>query len=155
MSLVISLGTNMGDKIQNLTQAETALSKHFTLIEKSRIYTSKAVDYLNQPDFYNQVLSFELPDKNPIEVLDILLCIEKEMGRKRDIPKGPRVIDLDLLFFATEKIDLPNLQVPHPRLFERSFIVFPLKELMVYNTLCNHFQFHDAFCNDAFPLTNV
>ena len=133
MSLIIATGTNLGDKLNNLHKALHFLQKHFILIKKSQIYCSEAVDYLDQPDFFNQVLEFEIPSQlSPLEILKICSQIEKEMGRKRDIPKGPRVIDIDILFFQLESFHSQNLQIPHPRLFERSFVVRPLIELSFF-----------------------
>lgn len=155
MSLVISLGSNIGDRLANLQEAKKLLVKNFSLIEESPIYRSPAVDYLDQPEFLNQVLSFDKPSDNPQECLGIALEIENKMGRVREISKGPRVIDIDLLFWGTETINFNNLQIPHPRLFERSFIVLPLKDLSIFNTLSKSFSFPNSFCNDAFPFKNV
>ena len=135
MSLVISTGSNLGNRESNLLAAKSELSDIFKLIEESPIYESPAVDYLNQPDFLNQILAFEIPEQKPEEVIESILKLELSLGRKREIDKGPRTIDIDILFWDQETIDLPQLQVPHPRLFERSFIVLPLKELQVF-VLC-------------------
>jgi 2-amino-4-hydroxy-6-hydroxymethyldihydropteridine diphosphokinase len=155
MSLVISLGTNLGDKSQNLELAKIELKKIFKLKQESSVYQSKAVDYTDQPGFLNQILEFDLPVQSPEEVLLVVLGIEKDLGRLRQIPKGPRTIDIDILFWGLETIDLPQLEVPHPRLFERSFIVLPLKELDYFNTLQQKFSFPQVFCNEAFPLVSV
>ncbi len=155
MSLIISLGTNLGNKSENLNLAKLELQKNFVLKQESTIYQSKAVDYTEQPSFLNQILEFELPELKPISVLNIALEIEKRLGRRRDIPKGPRTIDIDILFWGLDIIDMPDLNVPHPRLFERSFIVLPLKELAFYNTLQQKFSFPQVFCNEAFPLEGI
>jgi 2-amino-4-hydroxy-6-hydroxymethyldihydropteridine diphosphokinase len=149
MSLFIATGTNLGDRKQNLDQARAFLSSHLKLIASSRIYESPAVDYLNQPDFYNQVLEFEVPQISATEVMHLLLRIELEMGRNRQIPKGPRLIDLDLLFCGSQKIDEPDLILPHPRLFERSFVVLPLSELPGFKNLQKSFSFSFSFDNTA------
>ena len=155
MSLVISLGSNVGDRLQNITDAKNKIGSKFQLLEESRVYTSEAVDYSDQPDFLNQVIVFEKPEMPPRECINLLLSIENELGRIRDIPKGPRTIDIDILFWELESFDYPNLQVPHPRLFQRSFIVLPLMELKVFKTLSNKFAFSESFCNEAFPLNSV
>jgi len=152
MSLFIGLGTNLGDKAQNLIIARHKIEKHFKFLGESQIYTSQAIDYLDQPDFYNQVMEFELPKISPVEVMEILLKIELDMGRQRDIAKGPRVIDLDLLFFGKESINTRTVTVPHPRLFERSFVVLPLRELPGYQLIKNNFNFPQSFSNQASPL---
>lgn len=151
-SLFIATGTNLGDRKGHLHEAKELLKKEFEFIAESRIYESPAVDYLNQPDFYNQVLEFRLPSLSPEIVMARLLRIEQEMGRNRDIPKGPRIIDLDILFWGDKKIKSESLIVPHPRLFERSFVVLPLSELPGFKELQNFFEFKFAFTNTAKPL---
>ncbi|MBK23882.1 MAG: 2-amino-4-hydroxy-6-hydroxymethyldihydropteridine diphosphokinase [Halobacteriovorax sp.] len=155
MALIISLGSNIGNRLENLKQAKKFLSEKLELKSQSRVYRSPAVDYLDQPEFLNQVLQFKIPNISPQECLQILLSIEVKMGRIRKISKGPRVIDIDLLFWSIDTIDSPNLEVPHPRLFQRSFIVLPLKELPIFETLSSKFDFPSQFCNEAFPLDNV
>lgn len=151
-SFFIATGTNLGDRKAHLAEAKNILKNEFEFIAESRIYESPAVDYLNQPDFYNQVLEFELPAISPEKVMQKLLQIEKNMGRNRDIPKGPRIIDLDILFWSDKKIESDNLSVPHPRLFERSFVVLPLSELPGFKELQKKFEFKFAFTNTAKPL---
>lgn len=152
MSLILALGANIGEPINQLHHATEILSQHFQLISKSRIYTSKAQDYLNQPDFFNQVLEFHLPHETPKQVLMQIQEIELSLGRMRDIPRGPRFIDIDILFYSLEQINTNDLQIPHPRLWTRSFVVRPLKELPYFDILKHHFEFPDHFDEDAFVL---
>lgn len=152
MSLIISLGSNIGDSKSYLEKAITRLSHYFKIVECSRIYSSSAVDYLDQPDFLNQVLVFETPELSPEEVLNIVLAIELELGRVRNIDKGPRTIDIDILFWDLLEITEENLVIPHPRLFERSFIVKPLQELEIINYLNKKFLFPQSFTNTAKPI---
>lgn len=152
MSLVIGLGSNLGDKVQNLEQALELLSEKFILMARSRIYLSQAVEYTEQPDFVNMVAQFELPEISASDVLSFLLEIEKLMGRQRLILKGPRMIDLDLLFYGTSSILLDHLEVPHPRLFDRSFVVLPLRELPCFETLKKKFSFKEQFSSWAKPI---
>jgi 2-amino-4-hydroxy-6-hydroxymethyldihydropteridine diphosphokinase len=151
MSLIIATGSNIGERVANLKQAQALLSKKFTLIKASRIYESPAIEYTNQPDFLNQVLEFELPDADPSETMRQLLDIEKEMGRNREIPKGPRNIDIDILFWGKQELTTENLIVPHPRWQDRSFVVFPLMELPFYDLLKRWFNIPTKFSNDAYP----
>lgn len=151
-SFFVATGTNLGNRAANLLEAKNLLERHFELIAESRLYESPAVDYLNQPDFYNQVLEFRLPTRSAIEVMQILLELEKDMGRNRDIPKGPRIIDLDILFWGENKIESEILIIPHPRLFERSFVVLPLSELPGFKQLEQVFNFKFTFTNKALPL---
>lgn len=153
-SFFIATGSNLGDRSLNLLQARIQLQEHFELIAESRIYESPAVDYLNQPDFYNQVLEFKIPTLlSPEAVMLLLLQTEENMGRNRVVPKGPRLIDLDMLFWSTEKMTSKTLQVPHPRVFERSFVVLPLSELPGFKILKENFIFKFRFDNHAIALS--
>lgn len=134
-------------------RAKNELTRHFKLQAESQIYTSKAVDYLDQPDFYNQVLQFKLPQLAAEQVLTRLLEIENKLGRVRNIPAGPRTIDIDLLFYALENHLSPKLEIPHPRLWERSFVVLPLSELPFFKVLETQFNFSSKFGTPAQPLT--
>lgn len=152
MALILSTGSNLGNREEHLSRAKESLCTYYSLREESRIYESPAVDYLDQPDFLNQILVFSLPNQSPKEVILNILAIEKELGRVRGIDKGPRTVDIDLLFWDREEIDIEELQVPHPRLFQRSFIVLPLKELNIYPYLSESFHFPVTFENKAWPL---
>lgn len=152
MSLIIATGSNIGSSEQTLIRARERLSRDYNLIAASRIYTSQAVEYLNQPDFFNQVLEFTKPDVDPVAVMKHLLEIEKEFGRNRDIPKGPRTLDLDIIFWGLVRIDQKDLIIPHPRWNERSFVVKPLQELPFFQTIEKCFTIPRSFEIDAFPL---
>ena len=153
MSLFIAIGSNIGDRKSHLNLAKISLAKELVLIAESRIYESPAVDYLNQPDFYNQVLEYEIPNKTPLATMDFLLRTEHLMGRNRLIPKGPRVIDLDIIFWGDLEIQSKRLTLPHPRLFERSFVVMPLSELPGFKTLQKNYSFNFTFDNHAIPIS--
>lgn len=153
-SIFISTGTNLGNKIQNLEKAKLILAESLELLDESQIYESSAVDFLDQPDFYNQVLEFKIPDEISKESLMInILEMEKKLGRNRTIPKGPRIIDIDILFWGHETYHSETLMIPHPRLFERSFIVLPLSELSGFKLLSEKFHFNFNFQNSAKPLS--
>ncbi|MGE3611243.1 MAG: 2-amino-4-hydroxy-6-hydroxymethyldihydropteridine diphosphokinase [Bacteriovoracaceae bacterium] len=152
MSLIIATGSNQGNSQHFLNEAKKKLCQHFNLIAESRVYHSRAVDYEDQPDFLNQLLEFNLPALLPEDVLKILLKIEKDMGRIRNIPKGPRTIDIDIVFWGCEKFDSDILTIPHPRWFERAFIVKPLHELPYFRVLQNHFSIPSNFSHDAMPI---
>jgi 2-amino-4-hydroxy-6-hydroxymethyldihydropteridine diphosphokinase len=146
--LVISLGTNIGSRYANLVNARNQIERAFLITEASQIVESEAVDYLNQPKFLNQILVLKnINNLKPLEVLSTCMAIEKLMGRARIIDKGPRVIDIDILFFENTKCNDPNLTLPHPRLFERSFIVKPLSTLNIFNDLTKLYQFEKNFSN--------
>lgn len=152
MSLIIATGSNIGDSLQHLEEAKQILSQKFELIAASRVYVSKAVDYENQPDFFNQVLEFRIPALSPHQVMNELLAIEKSLGRNRNIPKGPRTIDLDIIFWGLDTINEPALTIPHPRWSERSFVVKPLQELPFFQTIEKCFTIPRSFNVDASPI---
>jgi 2-amino-4-hydroxy-6-hydroxymethyldihydropteridine diphosphokinase len=143
--LIISLGSNLGNRIDNIERATKMLENSFVLTASSHIYQSKAVDYLDQPDFYNQILEFVLPSMGKEAILDIALGVEAEMGRERTIPKGPRNIDIDILFAGEMPFKSVKLILPHPRIFERHFIVIPIRELPAYSTLTAIYDFPQFF----------
>ena len=153
VSLVISLGSNLGDRQSNIAEALERLGQRFRTIEASRLYRCAAVDYEDQPEFLNAVAEYESPRLSPEEVLQVLLGIEKEMGRTRSVPKGPRTIDLDILFFDDIEVDGGLLTIPHPRLFDRSFVIRPLAELPSFKRLDRKYTFKNSFKIDAFPYT--
>ena len=152
MSLIIATGSNQGDSLSFLKQAKVLLAQHYTLIAESRIYRSKAVDYENQPDFFNQVLEFVLPALEAEEVMTDLLCIEQSLGRTRIISRGPRTIDIDIIFWGLKKYNSQHLTLPHPRWSERSFVVKPLQELPFFQTIEKCFTIPRSFEIDASPI---
>lgn len=151
--LVIATGSNLGDSIENLSRAKSQLENLLGPCEFSRIYCSKAVDYLDQPDFFNQVLAFELPASlSPSQVMQKLLQIEAQMGRTRDISRGPRTIDIDIIFFGSHVCSGPALILPHPRFLQRSFVVRPLLELSISEWLFKNFPIPEHFDTEATPV---
>ncbi|MDD0854783.1 2-amino-4-hydroxy-6-hydroxymethyldihydropteridine diphosphokinase [Halobacteriovorax sp. GB3] len=156
MSLVLALGTNLADRENNLIEALKLIHLSYPIIALSKVYESEAVDYCDQPDFYNMVIECELPrNRKPEDIMAHLLKIEKSLGRTRDIDKGPRLIDIDILFYGLDKINTEVLTTPHPRLFERSFVVLPLKELPYFQVLKKHFSFPKKFDNCAQPKFDI
>lgn len=143
--LVIGLGSNLGDREKNIFQARDLLDKRFGLKFCSSIYESDAIEYTNQPSFLNAVAEFSLPLLTAKATLEIMLEIEKKMGRKRDIPKGPRIIDLDLLFYGISHFNEPQLCVPHPEWNKRVFVYQPLCEL--FPDLKNYYTPPPNDCN--------
>lgn len=125
----LSLGSNMGDSLENLLQAVVALHEKGIMLQKvSSIYQTAAIGYTQQADFLNMVVSGSTK-LSPRETLEVCLAIENKLGRVRTKRWGPRAIDLDLLFFEERKIDTEQLQLPHPRLQERAFVLVPLREI--------------------------
>ncbi len=126
----ISLGSNLGDKKANIERAVELLSKVEGLDIKavSSFYRTAPMGPVQQDWFINSVLEM-MVKLAPRELLDVLLTIEKKMGRERDIRWGPRLIDLDILLYGDNSINEPDLVIPHPRMFERAFVIIPLAEL--------------------------
>lgn len=124
----IALGSNIGDRQKNLEIALNEIKKIATITKQSKIHETDPVDYKNQNKFIN--MAIELKTKlSPSELLKKLQEIEQKMGRKREIEKGPRVIDLDILLYNKEIINRPNLKIPHPTMHQRSFVLEPLSEI--------------------------
>ena len=126
----IALGSNLGDRAENLRLARKQIeAPDLRLIRASSIYETAPRDVEDQPWFLNQVVECET-DLFPRQLLGRLQKIERAMGRKRRTAKGPREIDLDILLFGNAVVKAPELEVPHPRLAERRFVLEPLAELV-------------------------
>jgi 2-amino-4-hydroxy-6-hydroxymethyldihydropteridine diphosphokinase len=125
----LSLGSNVGDREKNLRAAIAALPQLGVKIKKvSSIYETEPVDLLEQPWFLNCVVEGETTVA-PVELLKKLRELEKRMGSKKLVARGPRLIDLDILVYGPQTIDSPELQVPHPRMLLRRFVLAPLAEI--------------------------
>jgi 2-amino-4-hydroxy-6-hydroxymethyldihydropteridine diphosphokinase len=126
----IALGSNLGDRAEHLRQArEQIAAPDLRVLRASSIYETAPRDVQDQPWFLNQVIECET-DLFPRQLLARLQKIERMMGRKRTIAKGPREIDIDILLFGDAVVKAPELEVPHPRLAERRFVLEPLAELV-------------------------
>lgn len=127
--IYLSLGSNLGDRLAQLRAAVVELpAAGITSKRISSIYETEPVDYLDQPWFLNGVVEAET-NLSPLALLDAVGAIETKLGRAGTIPKGPRSIDLDILLYDSETIAMPRLQIPHPRLHLRRFVLVPLAEL--------------------------
>ncbi|HEX8180780.1 MAG TPA: 2-amino-4-hydroxy-6-hydroxymethyldihydropteridine diphosphokinase [Pyrinomonadaceae bacterium] len=129
--LYVGLGSNLGDRVAHLLLAVRGLLAAGLCVSRlSAIYETEPVDVLDQPPFLNMVaeLRGDTPF-SPEQVLARLLRIEYALGRRRDAPKGPRTIDLDLLLYRDVQQASPLLTLPHPRLHLRRFVLTPLAEL--------------------------
>jgi 2-amino-4-hydroxy-6-hydroxymethyldihydropteridine diphosphokinase len=125
----IALGSNVGDREEHLrTAREQIESADLRVLRASSIYETAPRDVEDQPWFFNQVLECET-DLFPRQLLERLQKIEREMGRKRRMEKGPREIDLDILLYGDAVVKAPELEIPHPRMWERRFVLEPLAEL--------------------------
>lgn len=130
MKAVIGIGTNIGNRAENITNAVEALDllPDVKVLRCASIYETDPWGYTEQQSFYNTVVEVETK-KTPEMLLGACLGIEAGMGRVREFKNGPRVIDLDLLIFENYKNDSPHITIPHPLIGERDFVLVPLKEL--------------------------
>jgi 2-amino-4-hydroxy-6-hydroxymethyldihydropteridine diphosphokinase len=129
--IYLSLGSNVGDREANLRAAIAALEDAGVSVRRvSSLYETEPVDFLEQPWFLNCAVEGETETElEPLELLRALREIEAKMGSKKLVAKGPRLIDMDILLYGEEKIDTPELQVPHPRMHLRRFVLVPLAEI--------------------------
>jgi 2-amino-4-hydroxy-6-hydroxymethyldihydropteridine diphosphokinase len=127
----ISAGSNMGNRLQNCRQGITALTRSgdSRIVAQSRIYVTEPVDYEDQDWFINLVVKLETT-KTPFELLDTIKSVQRAAGRKRDVIRfGPRVLDLDIIFFDDLVLDSDHLVVPHPRMHQRRFVLKPICDI--------------------------
>lgn len=126
----LGLGSNLGDRQAYLDAACQELSAHQSarIIQSSSLYETEPVGYLDQGWFLNQVVEIETT-LEPDELLHFIQDIENKLGRKRLIHWGPRVIDIDILLYGDRIIKAPHLTVPHPSMYERCFVLMPLREI--------------------------
>jgi 2-amino-4-hydroxy-6-hydroxymethyldihydropteridine diphosphokinase len=127
----IGLGSNLGDREHMIWGAVhmLAFNPDVDVVAVSTLRETDPVGYLDQPPFLNAAAALDTT-LSPRALLELLLVVERELGRTRDGPRfGPRTIDLDLLLYGDETVDEPGLALPHPRLHERVFALEPLAEL--------------------------
>jgi len=128
-AVYLSLGSNLGEREENLRAAIAALPGAGVCVTRvSAFYETEPVDYLEQGWFLNCVVEGET-EKAAMELLRSLREIETRMGSKKLVAKGPRLIDMDILLYGQETIETPELQVPHPRMHLRRFVLVPLAEI--------------------------
>ena len=124
----LGLGSNLGEREENLRQALTLLSLKVNLEEVSSLYETEPVGYKEQPLFLNLVcrITADLP---PEELLHLVKDIETSIGRVPSFPNAPRIIDIDILFYDNKIMETQNLTIPHSRLHDRAFVLIPLAEI--------------------------
>lgn len=128
-NIFLSLGSNIGEREAQLDKAiERLEAAGVHVLRKSSVYETEPQDLPDQPWFLNQVLEVAT-GFSPIQLLGTILKIEESMGRKRDIPKGPRSIDIDILVYGAALVETGDLKIPHPGLTQRRFVLQPLAEL--------------------------
>ena len=124
----LALGTNLGDRSANLKQAIAALTPQLEVKAKSRVYETPPWGFEEQPKFLNQVVKANTY-LDPEPLLKHLKRLEVALGRQESFPNGPRLIDIDLLFYDNLVLNKPSLVIPHPRLHERGFVLLPLLDI--------------------------
>jgi 2-amino-4-hydroxy-6-hydroxymethyldihydropteridine diphosphokinase len=125
----LSLGSNLGSRAKNLAAAVRLLRENgVEVLRASSVYETEPVDHLDQPWFLNQVLQVR-SSLDPHALLELVKSIEARMKRVPTVAKGPRTIDIDILFAGDLVVDLPDLMIPHPRLTQRNFVLVPLCEI--------------------------
>jgi 2-amino-4-hydroxy-6-hydroxymethyldihydropteridine diphosphokinase len=127
--IYLSLGSNLGDRAANLAHAIDTLSAiGVHVLRRSSIYETEPVDFLAQPWFLNCVIEAET-ELDPLPLLGALQGIERSMGSHKLVPRGPRIIDLDILFYGNAIVHEQGIEIPHPRLSDRRFVLVPLAEI--------------------------
>jgi len=129
MRYFLCLGSNIGDRSKNLEKALSLIEKEGAkILKKSSVYETEPVDFPPHPCFFNQVV--EVSAKlDPMDLLSAIKKIEQQMGRKPAIQKEPRIIDIDILLAEKTVIRTEKLEIPHPRMDKRNFVLIPFNEI--------------------------
>ena len=128
-NVYLLIGGNMGERMANLAAARNRINIDCGRITAfSSIYETEAWGYKEQPAFLNQALAIET-SLEAEKFMEEILKIEMALGRKREIPLGPRIIDIDIIYFNDEIINSSNLTIPHPSMAQRKFVLMPLTEI--------------------------
>ncbi|RED52226.1 2-amino-4-hydroxy-6-hydroxymethyldihydropteridine diphosphokinase [Aestuariispira insulae] len=128
IDVFVALGTNMGERAENLETGIERLGELMTVTGRSRLYQSAPMYVTDQPAFLNMAVRGTTA-LTPEEFLDGLKRLEHEIGRRPTFRNGPRVIDLDILYYGDLLMDTERLNIPHPRIAERGFVLEPLRDL--------------------------
>ncbi|MCB9134742.1 MAG: 2-amino-4-hydroxy-6-hydroxymethyldihydropteridine diphosphokinase [Anaerolineales bacterium] len=126
--IFLSLGTNLGDREANLRSAIAALAPAVRVTRASSVYETAPWGFTDQPSFLNMVVAGET-DLPPLELLTFLKTLETKLGRTPTFRYGPRLIDVDILFYDDLTLQTPELVIPHPKLHERAFVLVPLADV--------------------------
>jgi dihydroneopterin aldolase/2-amino-4-hydroxy-6-hydroxymethyldihydropteridine diphosphokinase/dihydropteroate synthase len=127
-NVYIALGSNLGDRVVNIHNALEKLKELGTLKQTGFLYRTKPMYHLQQPSFLNSACLLQT-SLSPSQLLIELKRIEKELGRQETFRNGPRIIDLDIILYGEETVSLEHLQIPHPRMHERPFVLKPLADM--------------------------
>jgi 2-amino-4-hydroxy-6-hydroxymethyldihydropteridine diphosphokinase len=125
----LSLGSNLGDRAANIERALTLLvAAGVRIIRRSSLYKTEPVDFTAQGWFLNLAAEVETA-LMPRQLLHAIRRVEQEMGRRRIVRAGPRILDIDILLYGTSTVRTPELEIPHPRMVERRFVLVPMAEI--------------------------
>jgi 2-amino-4-hydroxy-6-hydroxymethyldihydropteridine diphosphokinase len=125
----LSLGSNIGDRAANISRALDALGdRGLRITRESRLYETEPVEFRDQAWFLNSVVDAETA-LLPLDLMNAILSVERALGRQRRVPKGPRLIDIDILLYADSVIHAPEIDIPHPRMTSRRFVLVPFAEI--------------------------
>ncbi|MGV8025866.1 MAG: 2-amino-4-hydroxy-6-hydroxymethyldihydropteridine diphosphokinase [Anaerolineaceae bacterium] len=124
----LGTGSNLGDRLANLHKAINALNNIALIDRTSKVYETKPWGFTDQPAFLNQVLT-ATTNLDPFDLLASIKMMENEIGRSPTFRYGPRIIDVDILFFDDLVLDEERLTIPHPHITERAFVMVPLHEI--------------------------
>ena len=128
-TVYLSLGSNMGERAENIARAIAALGRRGVRVTlESSLYETEPLEIREQAWFLNCAIAGET-ELSPRRLMEVLLEIEREMGRERIVAKGPRLIDMDISMYGEDIVREPGLEVPHPRMAERKFVLVPLAEI--------------------------
>jgi 2-amino-4-hydroxy-6-hydroxymethyldihydropteridine diphosphokinase len=128
-SIYLSLGSNIGDRADNLTKAIVKLSKKMKIVKSSSIYETEPLLFENQNSFLNMILEVDYKG-SPDQLLESIKIIENDMGRESTFRYGPRLIDIDIIFFNNYEVNQDNLTIPHYDWKNRLFVIEPLYEVL-------------------------
>ena len=128
-SIYLSLGSNIGDRTDNLTKAIVELSKKMKIVKLSSIYETEPLLFENQNSFLNMILEVDYKG-SPDQLLESIKIIENDMGRESTFRYGPRLIDIDIIFFNNYEVIQDNLTIPHYDWKNRLFVIEPLYEVL-------------------------
>ncbi len=141
-SIFLSLGTNIGDKNKNLSEGLTFLKEFVNILSVSSVYKSEPLLYEDQEDFLNIITEIDY-EGTAKSLLLIIKDIEIQMGRKKTFRYGPRIIDIDIIFFNGEEINEEDLIIPHYDWHNRLFVIQPLYELLNKPLNKSNYKIHE------------
>jgi len=124
----LGLGSNLGDRRAHIAGALDSIGRLSTVLACSRLYETSPQGFAGQPPFLNTTCRL-LTRLDPFTLMRHLRAVERAAGRQRAVPNGPRALDIDILLYGRTVLDIPGLQIPHPRMHRREFVLAPLNEI--------------------------